>query len=192
MKTYNIIAGINGAGKTSLYEILNRDYELGVRVNIDELVTQLGGTWNDTLSQIRAGRAALNLISECIDNGVTFHQETTLPGVPIFKSVNRAKEKGYCVRLFFVGIDDVKVAINRVRKRIAKGGHGVEDHIIQMRFEKLPENLKILLPLCDTVIMYDNTVKFRQIAMIENGKCIDCDSATPKWMKEFIKTKGDG
>jgi len=185
MKTYNIIAGINGAGKTSLYEILNRDYELGVRVNIDELVLQNGGTWNDTLSQIRAGRAALNLVNRCIDDGVTFHQETTLPGVPIIKSVNKAKSEGYYIRLLFVGIDDVTVAIKRVRKRISKGGHGVEDHIIQMRFEKLPENLKMFLPLCDTVIFYDNTLSFRQIAIIENGKLIDCDRTLPNWFKNL-------
>jgi len=187
MKLYNIISGINGAGKTSLYKILDREFELGVRVNIDEIVSQQGGKWNDTLSQIRAGRAALNLINQCIDDNVTFHQETTLPGVPTIKSVHKAKVNGYQIRLFFVGIDDVTVAIKRVHKRIQSGGHGVEDHIIQTRFEKLPEHLKVLLPLCDTVIFYDNTLRFRQIAVMENGRLIDCDRGLPNWFKNLME-----
>lgn len=184
-KLYNIIAGVNGAGKTSLYTIINGEYELGERVNIDEIVGK-NGDWRDTLLQIKAGRAAMDMINNFIEAGLTFHQETTLPGATIIKQIKKAKEYGYTIRLFFVGIDDVTVAITRVHKRIAMGGHGIDDDVIEKRYRKLPDNLRVLLPLCDIVIMYDNTVRFRQVAFIRDNVVEDYDPMLPKWLKDII------
>ena len=83
---YTIIAGINGAGKTSLYNVLlgqSGSDALGVRVNADEILKEAGGDWRDTMAQLSAGREALTRINTCIDTGVSFHQETTLPGPTI-------------------------------------------------------------------------------------------------------------
>ena len=182
---YNIIAGINGAGKTSLYSIINNKYDLGERVNIDEIVKKYGD-WHDTLLQIKAGRAAMDMINTYIEKGITFHQETTLPGATIVKQIKKAKSCGYTIRLFFVGIDDVTVAIERVHKRIAMGGHGIDDDVIEKRYRKLPETLRVLLPLCDTVIMYDNTVRLRQVTFIKDNVIEDYDPMIPKWLKELI------
>ena len=184
-KLYNIIAGINGAGKTSLYAIINSEYELGERVNIDEIVKKYGD-WKDTLLQIKAGRAAMNMINTYIENGVTFHQETTLPGATIVKQIKKAIGNGYKIRLFFVGIDDVTVAIDRVRKRVAMGGHGIDDDVIEKRYRKLPETLRELLPLCDTVIMYDNTVRLRQVLFIRDGVIEDRDPMMPAWLRDAV------
>ena len=185
-KLYNIIAGINGAGKTSLYAIINSEYELGERVNIDEIVKKYGD-WKDTLLQIKAGRTAMNLINTYIESGVTFHQETTLPGATIVKQIKKAIDSGYKIRLFFVGIDDVTVAIDRVHKRIAMGGHGIDDEVIEKRYRKLPETLRELLPLCDTVIMYDNTVRLRQVVFIRDGVVQDIDPMIPRWLREVTR-----
>jgi len=184
-KLYNIIAGINGAGKTSLYSIINSEYELGERVNIDEIVKEYGD-WKDTLLQIKAGRAAMNMINSYIESGVTFHQETTLPGATIVKHIKKAIGNGYKIRLFFIGIDDVTVAINRVHRRIAMGGHGIDDDVIEKRYKKLPETLRVLLPLCDTVIMYDNTVRIRQVIFIRDGIVEDRDPMIPKWLRDTV------
>ena len=84
-KTYTIIAGINGAGKTSLYNVISSDpnIPLGERVNIDEIVRRYGD-WRDSLLQVRAARQAMHMIESFIAQGVSFHQETTLPGNSIF------------------------------------------------------------------------------------------------------------
>ena len=48
MKIYTIIAGANGVGKTSLYQILESSDDLGERINIDEIVSAKG-SWMDKL-----------------------------------------------------------------------------------------------------------------------------------------------
>ena len=135
IKVFTIIAGINGAGKTSLYRVLNNTEELGERVNIDEIALGIGD-WRSTKAQIQAGRTAMAMINRFINEGISFHLETTLPGAAIIRQINMAKSHGFTVNLYFVGIDSVKVAIDRVHMRMANGGHGIADEFIIKRFIK--------------------------------------------------------
>ncbi len=184
-KIFTVIAGINGAGKTSLYHVLRQSENLGKRINIDELAKQFGGS-NDPYANIHAGRTAMELIAEYIKDGISFHIETTLPGAAIIRQINAAKEHGFTVVLYFVGIDDINVAIERVHHRMANGGHGIGDKFIIKRFSQLNNNLRAVLPLCDNAILFDNTRKFRQIAILKNKRLIDCDRDLPYWFIELI------
>ena len=178
--TYTIFAGINGAGKTSLYSVLRDSGELGERINIDEIAMGMG-SWRDTVIQIKAARRAMAQISDCIERRVSFHQETTLPGPTIIKHIKLAKEADFNIRLYYVGVDSLDTCIERVHHRVRMGGHGIDDDIIKRRFEKIISELGELLPLCDEVVFYDNTVRFRQIAMMKDGVCIDADRDLPTW-----------
>ena len=55
MKRFTIIAGINGAGKTSLYHVLKNSEDLGERVNIDELAKKFGVMSIPTLVLLEIG-----------------------------------------------------------------------------------------------------------------------------------------
>ena len=184
-KIFTVIAGINGAGKTSLYHILRQSEDLGERVNIDELAKEYGG-YNDPHAQIRAGREAMAKIARHIENGTSFHLETTLPGATILKQITTAKQNGFSIVLYFIGIDNINVAIERVHQRMANGGHGIGDQFIIKRFYQLNHNLREILPLCDGAILFDNTVKFRQIAILEEKRLIDCDHDLPYWFIDLI------
>jgi len=184
LKVYTIIAGVNGAGKTSLFEVLRSSAFLGERVNIDEIAL-IYGSWRDMLVQIKAGRTAVKKINEYIKNGVCFHQETTLPGPTILKYAKMAKEHGFYIRLYYVGVDSVDTALERVHKRVENGGHGIDDEIIEKRFFSMAKELRALLPLCDEAIFYDNTVRFRLVAIWDKGELTDCDLDFPQWFSEI-------
>lgn len=184
-KVFTIFAGVNGAGKTSLYSVLKNVSELGERINIDEIAGKIG-SWRDTLVQIKAARVAMNNISDCIEKGVSFHQETTLPGFTVLRQIKKAKAAGFRIKLYYIGIDNIETAIKRVHRRIEKGGHGIEDSVIIKRFENLPQRLRVIIPLCDRVVFYDNTVRFRQIAIMQGNSLIDCDRDLPMWFRELL------
>ena len=188
-RVFTIFAGINGAGKTSLYRVLGPSKQLGVRVNIDEMTLSYGN-WDDPKAKFHAGKEAMLTISDCIKNGVSFHLETTLGG-SIYRHVKIAKENGFKIMLYFVGIDSVKLAIDRVHQRMANGGHGIADEYIIKRFSQLNANLKQLMPLCDGAILFDNTVRFRQIAILEDKRLIDCDYDLPYWFIDFLDEQPD-
>ena len=182
---FTLIAGINGAGKTSLYHILKTEDGLGERINIDEIVKTLGG-WRDPEAQVRAGKTALKRVEECIAGRTSFHMESTLPGMTVLRQIRKAKENGFSIRLYFIGVDDIETAITRVHKRMSMGGHGVSDAFIRKRFHRLLPNLRQIIPYADFSIFYDNTVRLRQIALFIGTHMIDCDRDLPNWFIDLI------
>ncbi len=62
MKVYTVFAGVNGAGKTSIYKSIyyneNKDEK---RINTDEMVAKIG-SWQDDNLQIKCAREAVKLI----------------------------------------------------------------------------------------------------------------------------------
>ncbi len=179
-KTFLLFAGINGAGKTSLYTTVRARRDLGVRVSIDDNVKSMGD-WRDPVVQMRAGCIAIKDAMAYIKNGITFNEETTLPGSVIVKQLTEAKKAGFTIVLYFVGVNGVDIAIDRVKRRMERGGHGISEEVIRKRYTNMPKALSKVLPLCDRAFFYDNTEAFRQIAYIENNNFADVDPNLPEW-----------
>jgi predicted ABC-type ATPase len=134
MATYTIFAGVNGAGKTSIYESIyykrNKDEK---RINTDEMVARIG-SWEDSSLQIKCAREAIKLIDYYIENDISFNQETTLSGKSIVRNIKKAKQKGFYVIMNYIGVDNPNIAKERVRVRILKGGHGIPEDAIERRY----------------------------------------------------------
>lgn len=175
-----LFAGVNGAGKTSLYEVMKTTERLGKRISIDDIVKE-NGSWKDYVLQIKAAKLAISQIDACIADRSSFHYETTLPGPVVRKEIERAKTAGYRTILYYVGIDDIQTAIERVHHRVELGGHGIDDKVIIQRFSNMPTHLRRLLPLCDEAYFYDNTHRFRQVAIHRGGMILDEDPMLPNW-----------
>lgn len=187
MKKYIIFAGVNGAGKSTLY--YSRPPEDIPRINTDEIV-RLMGSWEDTNLQIKAGSMAVKKIKEYFQSGISFNQETTLCGHAIMNNIHKAKELGYVVEMHYVGISDTELAKERVAIRVKKGGHGIPDDVIEKRYDLSLDNLKKAIPLCDKVIVYDNTNNFMKIAEFKKGNLLWFnDSFKTSWFKFNVLDK---
>lgn len=91
MKKYTLFAGVNGAGKTSIYKsIYVKESSIGERVNTDEMVAKLG-SWKDNKLQFKVGREAVKLIKYNIEKGIIFNQETTLSGKSIITDIKKSQ-----------------------------------------------------------------------------------------------------
>ena len=182
-KKFTIFAGVNGAGKSTLYYTeANRD--LGIRLNSDEILHSLGLDWRDSSAQMLAGKTLLKLQKECLENGVSFNQETTLSGKTVFNAIKKAKELGYVIHLRYIGVETPEIAKARVEQRIARGGHGVSGGTIERRFKTSKENFLAVYPYCDSIILYDNTEQMTCVASIKNGK-INLMKSVP-WVNELL------
>jgi predicted ABC-type ATPase len=186
MKKYTLFAGVNGAGKTSIYKsVFYNDEYIGKRINTDEMVARIG-SWQDSNLQIRAGREAVKMIDYYIKNEISFHQETTLAGKSIIKNIKKAKEKGFFVVMNYIGLENSEIAKERVRFRVSKGGHGIPDEVIEKRYSESLLNLKDAINICDEVNIYDNTNEFIQLIDIKNGILIWRDRSMPEWAKQYL------
>ena len=187
MKRYTLFAGVNGAGKTSIYKsvFFNEDY-VGKRINTDEMVARIG-SWQDNNLQIKAGREAVKMINYYIKNDISFHQETTLSGKSIIINIKKAKEKGFFVVMNYIGLENSEIAKERVKFRVSKGGHGIPDDVIEKRYTQSLLNLSDVIKICDEVNIYDNTDEFIQLINIKSGKLTWKDKIMPEWAKIILK-----
>jgi len=167
---YTIIGGINGVGKSTVYSVLSEKEkaDLGHRVNVDDIVADMGD-WRDIRTQISAGKIAVSRIRDCLNSCESFHQETTLSGRNIIRTATDAKNRDFYVCLWYIYVDDIVIAKQRVLARVEKGGHGVDEDVIERRAKTSLETLKLLVPMCDEVRVYDNTKAFTVVTRIING-----------------------
>jgi predicted ABC-type ATPase len=62
------------------------------------------------------------------------------------------------VRLIFLWLPSVELAVRRVRQRVVQGGHNVPENVIRRRFASGLANLeRIYKPLVNEWRMYDNS-----------------------------------
>ena len=180
MKLYTIIGGVNGVGKSSLSGVLSAEnLDLGIIIDTDKITAELGG------DRIVGGKKAIEKIDFCLEKGVNFTQETTLSGARTLKTIQRARDLDYTIRLYYIGINTADESIERIKNRVRKGGHNIADDDVERRFEKRFEDLIKILPYCNEVRFYDNENGFVDVAEYRNGSLIIKGDYIPEWINEL-------
>ena len=181
MKLYTIIGGVNGCGKSSLTGALKAERsDLGLIIDVDKLAAQLG-------SPVEGGKAAVRKIDECLEKGISFTQETTLSGARTERTIRRAKERGYTIRLYYIGLDTMEESLGRIANRVAKGGHDIPREDVERRFSTRFADVLRVLPYCDEARFFDNDNGFVEVAEYRNGELIPRVSNPPRWLLELME-----
>lgn len=103
-------------------------------------------------------------------NGDNFAFETTLSGRTYAIMIPEWRQKGYRVKLVFLCLSDVSIAIERVKYRVEQGGHNSPEKIIRRRYEKGWLNFQSLhTQLVDAWILFDNS-GITPVLLDEGGK----------------------
>ena len=182
MKQYTIIGGVNGVGKSSLSGVLRRQMsDMGIIIDPDMIATQ------QHCDRLTAGKIAIAKVNECLKKGVNFSQETTLSGRRTLRTIQKAREENYYIRLYYVGVNTAEESIYRIANRVRKGGHDIPSDDVCRRYEKRFDDLEEVLPYCDEVHFYDNENGFKEIAIYQNGDMIPQVEQLPEWLRDFIE-----
>lgn len=184
MKKFVIIAGVNGTGKTSFRGVLEgQGFELGHIVDPDLISKQNG------FNEFAAGRQAVREIDGCIQRGESVTEETTLSGHRIRRTVLKAKENGYSVEMYYIGLNTKFESVFRIENRVRKGGHNIKPEDVERRFNKRFDDLDKIVPYCDKVVFYDNENGFVKVAEINNGEFRYTNGYRPSWISEYRNKK---
>ncbi len=180
MKTYTIIAGVNGTGKSSLTGVLKYQLsDLGTIIDVDKIAAANGG------NNLTAGRIAIEKIRSCLSRGVCFTQETTLAGVRTVKTARQARGNGYYIRMFYVGLNTIEDSLERIANRVRKGGHNIPPEDVRRRFAGRIDALTAVLPYCDECTFFDNDNGFVEVGTYRNGEVIVTTDTPPAWLLEI-------
>ena len=188
MRVFTIIGGVNGAGKSSLSGVLSAESsELGIIVDTNKLTAELGG------DRIKGGKSAIAIIDDCLEKRVNFTQETTLSGVRTLKTIQKARDLDYFIRLYYVGVSSSDESIKRIKNRVEKGGHDIPAADVERRYLKRFDDLAKVLPYCNEVRFFDNENGFVEKGEYRNGQLITKGENIPLWHRElrtYIERRG--
>ena len=181
MKVFTLIGGVNGAGKSSLTGSLKAERtDLGVIVDPDKITAETGG------DEYEGGKLAVERIERALADGINLTQETTLSGGYPKRLAKRAKETGYYIRLYYVGLDTLSESLHRIQNRVAKGGHDIPYHDVERRFSRRFADVVKLLPYCDEAKFFDNDNGFVLVAEYRNGEILPIGSRRPEWLVQLM------
>ena len=175
--TLFLIAGPNGSGKTSEYEILRDSGIIKPEtkfINPDEYAKKLANQYGFTnvnelpinlkaSVDIQAAKIALKERSLCFKRKQDMIIETTASSRGTIKLIEEAKSKGYLVETHFVTLKDVALNNLRIQKRSAEGGHFVAPEIVERRFAKALELMPEILAKSDIATLIDNSKNHEKV-----------------------------
>ena len=154
-----VLAGVNGAGKSSIG---------------GHLLKQAGATWFNPDTFAREIVAATQCSQEAanaeawaegvrrLDAAIAARQsyaiETTLGGRTIPEKI-LAATRTHDVLVWFCGLASPDLHISRVRARVAAGGHDIPEEKIRERWPRAMLNLIALMPHLAHLQVYDNTAE---------------------------------
>lgn len=153
-----VLAGVNGAGKTtSSRSLLARTLKMMTFVNADIIAQGLSG-FEPEAAAIRAGRIMLAELDELVRERASFAFETTLAARTYASWLNKLRESGYRVHLFYFWLNSADLAVSRVASRVKKGGHHVPEATIRQRYVRSVRNLfDLYIPVVSGWKVYDNS-----------------------------------
>ena len=157
-KQLYIIAGCNGAGKTTAsFTILPEVLDCKEFINADEIAKGLSPFQPESVA-MQASRIMLARMDELLQKGETFAFETTLATKSYKQKIEWAQANGYEVTLLFFWLRNVTMAKERVAQRVAEGGHSIPSQTIERRYHNGITNLfAIYINMVDICYIFDNS-----------------------------------
>ena len=189
-----IVAGPNGSGKTSIYD--NADIEDFGRsvwiINPDALSQRICDI--EQLEPLAANLEAVRRIERWLYASIEAHQtvgvETVLSTPKYRPLVLAAREHKFTIQLIYVLLKSAQLNIERVRLRVAKGGHDVQSEKILERRERSLGQLPWFLNQADDAWLFDNSDERPQLIGTKvKGKIKLTTTALPE-IKEAARLAG--
>lgn len=188
-KNLYIIAGCNGAGKTTAsFTLLPELIACKEFVNADEIAKGISPFQPQEVA-FEAGRIMLQRINGLLNSGASFAFETTLATRSHRNRILFAKENGYDTTLIFLWLENVNLALERVKTRVLEGGHNIDRETIIRRYHTGIRYLfDIYLPLADGALIFDNSSSKLQLIAQKtiDGDIIEHDAGSFQKLKATI------
>lgn len=182
-----VIAGPNGSGKTTITSrVLQHDWlEDSLYINPDNVAQHMFGDWNNQEAVLKAAQYCQKQREECLKNKHSMIFETVMSTDEKISFIQRAKEAGFFIRLFFVGTSSPTINASRIAARVMKGGHDVPIAKIISRYAKSIINCGIASQYADRTYVYDNStdgVEAQLLFRMTDGKVFkEYVTEIPEW-----------
>ncbi|MCZ8089990.1 MAG: hypothetical protein O9282_04520 [Flavobacterium sp.] len=120
-----------------------------------------------------------------------FTYETVMSDRFKLEEINHANQLGCKTYLYFICTDDFEKNIERVKNRVLKDGHDVNEEKIKSRYFKTLENLADAIRLVHRAYIFDNSGnQYELIAEIYQGTAFKFyTTSIPAWFEKYVYNK---
>ncbi len=160
MPSLYVIGGANGSGKTTVsLTLLPRFLQVSEYVNADSIASGLSPLNPESMA-VQSGRLMLKRLQALAAADVDFAFETTLAARTFARFIEGCKTRGYTISLIYLWLPSADLAVERVAKRVASGGHNIPVEVVRRRYERGLKNLVgLYLPISDGWMIFDNSAE---------------------------------
>lgn len=194
-----VIAGVNGAGKSSVVGELLRKAG-GEYFNPDEVTQKMMSKALLAANEAngRAWEEGRRRLEQAIERRTDYTFETTLGGTQITELLFRALDARIEVAMLYVGLQSVELHLDRVRSRVEAGGHDIPQSKIRQRYTSSMKNLVKLAPRLFELRVFDNSAEAdpkagqepepKELIYAKNGRLARiCElELCPDWAKPVV------
>ena len=190
--TLCVVAGPNGSGKTTTtVQLLNNEWAAdSLYINPDNIAQEMFGDWNSPEAVMKAAEYATNLRYLCMEQKRDFVFETVFSSEEKLEFLQKAKEEGFFIRLFYVCTSTPTINITRITQRYLGGGHEVPISKVVSRYYKSLVNAAKAITFVDRAYIYDNSVDNqlpRILCRTSNGQLFkQYADNIPDWAKSIL------
>lgn len=198
-----VLAGVNGAGKSSLGGLHLESLGVGRDdwYNPDDATRlYIAAGMSPDQANSRAWHEGRERLEIALERRRSHAFETTLGGRTIPALLARAAAT-HDVMMWFCGLDSLERHIARVAARVARGGHHIEDAKIRARWDSSLRNLIDLLPHLAVLGVYDNSEEAgpdgvvptpRRVLQVDGGQVLHPTTPreladTPSWAMPVVE-----
>lgn len=171
-----VFAEPNGSGKSTLVlEIADRGMDLGEQINPDIIAATLTGEYG---ARVREAQSIADARRDaCLAEKRSFSFETVMSHPSKLEIMRAARDAGFSVTLYFVGVEDPSINIDRVALRVAQGGHDVPPDRVVARYGRTMKLLASAIGIAHRAVIFDNS---------------SIGDDPDLWLRPVAATSGDG
>ncbi len=185
-----VIAGCNGAGKSSFSSVIVPDTV--TPFDYDKHFLNYYNSKSDSdLRELMSHNQTRELLDESVKEALAkkldFCYETNFNADPFYWP-NIFQKEGYELRMIYFCLDSMMEAKNRVRIRYENGGHFVPDHEVDERFNQGYLNLDNFFDKFDNVDLFNSSHYNKtpeHIISLSKGK-ITAIGQIPKFLEKIL------
>jgi predicted ABC-type ATPase len=198
-----VLAGVNGAGKSSIGgHLLQRDGLTWFNPDTFARALRAATGCDQETANANAWQESMHRLEEAIAKGMNHAFETTLGGKSVTAQILQAT-KTHSVLIWFCGLSSPELHIARVEARVAAGGHPIPEEKIRERYPLAPMNLIKLMPHVAYIKVYDNSAEAAAdgtvpdpilVLEMENGQVLspapddlDALERAPQWTRSILE-----
>lgn len=193
-----VVAGTNGAGKSSIAGEVAGGFGGGYFDPDLRAARRAATGLSPQEANAAAWREGYDALRQAADRGTDFNFETTLGGDSLVRELHRALDLRREVHILYVGLPSPEIHVERVKARVARGGHDIPEDRIFERYTKSLANLISLIGKATSVHVFDNSsesptglpraklvFRMKRTRIVEPAKEMLLRE-TPEWAKPLV------